>query len=168
MDHEKKIAVVYDWLDKWGGVERVLLTLHEMFPRAIFYTSYYNSEQAAWAKDLRIRTSFIQKLPDFIRGSRLISFPFYPYAFETFDFSDFNLVISVTSAFAKSIISKPGTRHICYLLTPMRYLWSHPKDYFANKFLNSLISPYLANLRNWDFIAAQRPDKIISISRTVS
>src|SRR3990167_1747574 len=168
MDHKKKIAVVYDWIDKWGGVERVLLTLQEMFPQAIFYTSYYDSGQAAWAKNLRIKTSFIQNFPSYIRKSRIACFPFYPYAFETFDFSNFDLVISVTSAFAKSIITKPGTRHICYLLTPTRYLWSHSKDYFGDKFINSVLSPYLANLRKWDFIAAQRPDKIISISSTVS
>lgn len=168
MDHKKKISVVYDWLDKWGGVERVLLTLHEIFPQAIFYTSYYDSEQATWAKNLKIKTSFIQNFPSFVRRSRIVCFPFYPYAFETFDFSNFDLVISVTSAFAKSIITRPDTRNICYLLTPTRYLWSHSKNYFGNKLINSVLAPYLANLRKWDFIAAQRPDKIISISETVS
>lgn len=154
-----KIAIVYDWIDKWGGVERVLLTLHEIFPTAYFYTSYFDSERALWAKDLKIKTSFIQKLPIFIRRNRLASFPFYPFAFESFDFSDYDIVISVTSSFAKSIITKPKTFHICYLLTPTRYFWFMREQYRV---------PEIGYLKKWDFIAAQRPDKIISISETVA
>ncbi|PIP62486.1 glycosyl transferase, partial [Candidatus Roizmanbacteria bacterium CG22_combo_CG10-13_8_21_14_all_35_9] len=164
MFKKKKIAIVYDWIDKWGGVERVLLTLHEMFPEATFYTSYFDSEKASWARDLRIETSFIQRLPKIIRGRRIVSLPLYPYAFESFNFNKFDLVISVTSSFAKSIITQPRTKHICYLLTPTRYLWSHQKDYFKKNIVNSY---YLEKLKDWDFITAQRPDKIISISETV-
>ncbi len=163
----KKIAIVYDWIDKWGGVERVLLTLHEMFPKAIFYTSYFDKDSASWAKDLKIKTSFLQRFPDFIKKSRILSFIFYPFAFESFDFSGYDLVISVTSSFGKSVITKPGTRHICYLLTPTRYLWSHGKDYSNNKLISYLASDYIDKIKKWDFVAAQRPDKIISISETV-
>ncbi len=163
----KKIAIVYDWIDKWGGVERVLLTLHEMFPRAVFYTSYFDKEKADWAKDLKIKTSFLQKFPNFIKKSRILSFIFYPFIFESFNFSEYDLVISVTSSFAKSIITQPGTRHICYLLTPTRYLWSHEKLYFKNRFFRSLVMSYLDSVKKWDYMAAQRPDKIISISETV-
>ena len=163
----KKIAIVYDWIDKWGGVERVLLTLHEMFPEAIFYTSYFNQQTASWAKDLKIKTSFLQKFPDFIKKSRILSFIFYPFAFESFNFSEYNLVISVTSSFAKAIITQPGTQHICYLLTPTRYLWSHKKNYLSNKLINYFISGYLNMFKNWDLVASQRPDKIISISETI-
>lgn len=167
MPANKKIAIVYDWIDKWGGVERVLLNLHEMFPEAVFYTSYFDNENAQWAKDLNIKTSFLQNFPDFIKKSRILSLIFYPFAFESFNFSEFNLVISVTSSFGKSVITKPGTRHICYLLTPTRYLWSHRNDYIKNKTLNFLVSGYLGAFKNWDLVAAQRPDKIISISETV-
>jgi glycosyltransferase involved in cell wall biosynthesis len=163
MVNQKKIAIVYDWIDKWGGVERVLLHLHEMFPEAIFYTSYFDKEKAGWAKNLKIKTSFLQNFPNFIKKNRILSFIFYPFAFESFDFSEYDLVISVTSSFAKSIITKPGTRHICYLLTPARYLWSHQKEY-----LGSLGSSFLSMFKNWDLVVSQRPDKIISISETVS
>ena len=166
MFSEKKIAIVYDWIDKWGGVERILLNLHEMFPEAVFYTSYFDKEKADWAKNLNIKTSFLQKFPDFIKKSRILSFIFYPFAFESFDFSEYDLVISVTSSFAKSIITKPGTQHICYLLTPTRYLWSHEKDYLNNKLISYIVRGYLDNIRQWDFVSAQRPDKIISISET--
>ena len=167
MVKSKKIAIVYDWIDKWGGVERILLNLHEMFPEAVFYTSYFDKEKADWAKDLKIKTSFLQKFPNFIKKNRILSFIFYPFIFESFNFSDYDLVISITSSFGKSIITKPGTRHICYLLTPTRYLWSHEKDYLDNKLVGYLIRGYLEKIKKWDFISAQRPDKIISISETV-
>lgn len=163
----KKIAIVYDWIDKWGGVERVLLTLHEMFPDAIFYTSYFDKDSASWAKDLKIKTSYLQKFPNFIKKNRILSFLFYLFIFELFDFSNYDLVISITSSFAKSIITKPGTRHLCYLLTPTRYFWSHKKDYLKNKLFSYLVSNYIDQIKKWDFVAAQRPDKIISISETV-
>lgn len=164
---DKKVAIVYDWIDKWGGVERVLLDLHEMFPNAIFYTSYFDRDKASWAKDLKIKTSFLQNFPDFIKKNRLLSLPFYPFVFESFDFSDYDLVISVTSSFAKSIITKPGTHHICYLLTPSRFLWSHKQDYIKNKLIGYLIHDLLDYVKHWDFVVARRPDKIISISETV-
>lgn len=164
---DKKIAIVYDWIDKWGGVERFLLDFHEMFPEAVFYTSYFDKEKADWAKNLKIKTSFLQNFPEFIKKSRILSFIFYPFAFESFDFSCFDLVISVTSSFAKSIITKPGTKHICYLLTPTRYLWSHEKEYLSNRLLSYFVMSYLKRIKKWDRVAAQRPDKIISISETV-
>jgi len=168
MFNDKKIAIVYDWLDKWGGVERVLLTLAKIFPQANFYTSYYDSNGAKWAKSLSIKTSFIQKLPSFIKKSRILSVPFYPFAFESLDFNQYHLVISVTSAFAKGIITKPPTKHLCYLLTPTRYLWILKKDYFTHKQFNFFINHYLNYLKKWDYVASQRPDKIVSISKTVA
>lgn len=56
MSDNRKIAIIYDWIDKWGGVERVLLTLHEMYPDAVFYTSYLDSEKARWAKNISIHS----------------------------------------------------------------------------------------------------------------
>lgn len=168
MSVKTKIAIVYDWIDKWGGVERVLLTLHKIFPAAIFYTSYFDPEKAAWAKNLNIETSFIQKLPDFIKKNRILSLPFYPLAFESIDLSEYDVVISVTSSFAKSVMTKPDTLHICYLLTPTRFLWVDPRIYLKNNIVRSLFLPYLTKLRSWDFIAAQRPDYILSIAKNVA
>ncbi len=168
MSNHLKIAIVYDWLDKWGGVERVLLEFKHLFPSADFYTSYQNLEKAPWAKNLQAKTSFIQKLPNFIKKRRIFSLPFYPYAFETFDFSNYQLVISVSSSFAKSIITKPNTRHICYLLTPTRYFWFQKDLYFKNKILNFFVTPYLNSLKKWDLIVSKRPDVLISISSAVA
>jgi len=163
----KKIAIVYDWLDKWGGVERVLLTLYEMFPQASFFTSYFDEKKAFWAKDFKIKTSFIEKLPAFIKKSRFLSFPFYPLAFETFDFSEYDLVISITSSFAKGVIVKTPVKHIVYLLTPTRFLWVMPENYHLSGLKKLFLSPYLNYLKKWDYLCAQRADKIITISKTV-
>lgn len=162
-----KIAIVYDWIDKWGGVERILLYLHQLFPHADFYASFYDLKKAPWAKDIKIQSSFIQRLPSLIKNSRTISLPLFPYAFESFNFSNYDLVISVTSSFAKSIITKPNTLHVCYLLTPTRYLWLYPEKYIS-PFTRKLLSGYISYIRTWDYISAQRPDKIISISKTVA
>ncbi len=164
---DKKIAIVYDWIDKWGGVERVLLTLHEIFPQAKFYTSYINPQGGNWAKDLNIKTSFIQQLPAFIKNNRIRSLPFYPLAFERYDLNNYDIVISVSSSFAKSVIAKPGTFHISYLLTPTRFLWIYP-EFYTNNWRKILFSPFINHLKSWDYTAAQRPDKIISISQTVA
>jgi len=166
MLEDKKIAIVYDWIDKWGGVERVLLTLHEMFPQATFYTSYTDSSTAPWSKELSIQSSFIQRLPVFLKKSRIYSLLLYPFAFESFDFSSYDLVISVTSSFAKSIITKPGTVHICYLLTPTRFLWTHTSEYIQNDFQKTSSGLFRNYLKKWDLVSSQRPDRMISLSDT--
>ncbi|CAN5169002.1 glycosyltransferase family 4 protein [soil metagenome] len=172
---KKKIAIVYDWIDSWGGVERVLLDLYQLFPHADFYTSYVDLDKAPWAKNLTIYPSFIQKLPNFIKKNRILSLPLYSYAFESFNLSQYDIVISISSAFAKGVITKPHTRHICYLLTPPRYLWGQSDDYetksdlsWSAKFKKMLKQLLVRRLRALDFIAAQRPDEIVSISNTVA
>jgi glycosyltransferase involved in cell wall biosynthesis len=90
-----------------------------------------------------------------------------PLAFESFDLTGFDLVISVTSEAAKGIRTKPGTLHICYCLTPTRYLWSHYDEYFKGATLKGVAKPLVDYLRKWDKVAGTRPDKIIAISTEV-
>jgi glycosyltransferase involved in cell wall biosynthesis len=162
-----KVAIVYDRVNKWGGAERVLLALHQIFPKADLFTSVYNPKTASWAKVFpNVYTSFLQKIPfakSFHRGLPWLM----PLAFESLNFDGYDLVISLTSEAAKGIITKPKTKHLCYLLTPTRYLWSHYDDYFKNGVLRFLSKPFVSYLRHWDKIAAFRPDKIVSISQEV-
>lgn len=185
---KRKIAIVYDWLDSWGGVERMLIVLNEIFPNADWYTSYADTaseiykklvakEQACTDASIKfkfnLRTSFIQRLPHFIKSNRIFSLLLYPFAFEQFDFSSYDFVISITSSFSKGIITHPNTKHICILLTPTRWLWSQKDRYLkiANFFpgitncLNSKIANYI---KKWDIVASNRPDKIISISKSIA
>jgi glycosyltransferase involved in cell wall biosynthesis len=162
-----KVALVYDRVNKWGGAERVLLALHEIFPEAPLYTSVYDPKGAPWAKVFpELRTSFLQKFP-FTKSNHEFLAPFMPYVFESFDFSGFDVVISVTSEAAKGIRTKPGTIHICYCLTPTRYLWSHNDLYFSNPIMKFISKPIVNHLKRWDKLASKRPDKIIAISTEV-
>lgn len=155
-----KIALVYDWLDSWGGAERVLLELNKLFPQAPIYTSLYNKEKASWAKNFpQIKTTSLQKLS--CLGHQALA-PLMPLAFENFDFGQYDLVISVSSFAAKGIITKPPTKHIGYLLTPTRFLW-YPDQYGRINFPH----PIGNYLRSWDLIASYRPDEIVAISQTV-
>ncbi len=162
-----KAALVYDRVNKWGGAERVLLTLHEMFPQAPLYTSVYNPETAPWARVFDVRTSFLQNFP-YAPSTHELYAILMPLAFESFNFDNYDVVISVTSEAAKGIITKPGTLHLCYCLTPTRYLWSGYEDYFDKPITKFFTKPIVSYLRNWDKVAAHRPDKIIAISQTVA
>ena len=162
-----KVALVYDRVNKWGGAERVLLALHEIWPKAPLYTSVYDPAAAGWADCFEVRTSFLQKLP--LPKNEHELYPFLMgIAFESFNFDEFDLVISITSEFAKAIITKPKTFHICYCLTPTSYLWSGYEQYFKNKnYLKFFTRPLINYLRWYDKIIAHRPDKYIAISKTV-
>ncbi|PIR79685.1 MAG: glycosyltransferase family 4 protein [Candidatus Levybacteria bacterium CG10_big_fil_rev_8_21_14_0_10_35_13] len=170
-----RIALVYDRVNKWGGAERVLLALHEIFPDAPLYTAVYSSQKAKWAKLFsKVIPSFLQKIPLTSTNHEFLGI-FTPIAFEAFNFEEYDLVISVTSEAAKGIITKPKTLHICYCLTPTRYLWSAHDFYFRNppskfKFIPHfwyLSRPFVKYLKYWDKIAAQRPDEYIAISSEV-
>lgn len=161
-----RTAIVYDRVNKWGGAERVLLALHAIFPKAELFTSVYNPQTARWANVFNVKTSFLQKIP-FAKTSHGFLGTFMPLAFESFNFDDYDLVISVTSEAAKGIITKPSTLHICYCLTPTRYLWSGYKIYFKNVIFKVLALPAVSYLRKWEQVAAGRPDKFIAISKDV-
>lgn len=162
-----KVAIVYDRVNKWGGAERVLLSLHKLFPDAPLYTSVYNPKTAKWASIFpNVIPSFLNNFP-LAKTRHDLYAPLMPIAFESFDFTGFDLVISVTSEAAKGIITKPETLHICYCLTPTRYLWSGYEEYLVG--IRKILSAPLINyLRKWDKVAAQRPDVTVGISRTVS
>lgn len=161
-----KVALVYDRVNKWGGAERVLLALHKLFPQASLFTAVYNPKTALWAETFRVKPSFLNAFP-FAKSSHELFAILMPLAFESFSFDEYDLVISVTSEAAKGIITKPHTKHLCYCLTPTRYLWSGYDEYFSSRFFKVIASPAVSYLRKWDQIAAQRPDQMIAISKEV-
>ena len=161
-----KVALVYDRVNKIGGAERVLKALHEIWPEAPLYTAVYNPKTAPWAKEFKIIPSFLNKFP--LAKKHHEFYPWLtPIAFESFDFGEFDLVISVISAEAKGIITKTKTKHLCYCLTPTRYLWSGYQEYFQNKGFRFLTKPIVNYLKQWDKIASQRPDDYFAISKNV-
>lgn len=163
-----RVALVYDRVNKFGGAERLLMALHQIWPEAPVFTSVYDQAGAVWAESWNIKTSFLQSFPFAKKWHEGFGW-LMPLAFESFDFSEFDVIISVTSEAAKGIITAPGQLHICYLLTPTRYLWSHANDYLMQvpKLLRPLARIAQTKLRIWDYMAAQRPDYILSISQLI-
>src|SRR3989344_169732 len=162
-----KIALVYDHVNKIGGAERILVALHELFPDAPLFTAVYDSDLAGWARDFQVRSSFMQALP--LAKTYHELYPGVPFlAFSSLDLQEFDIVIVITSAEAKSVITGPRTLSICYCLTPTRYLWSHYSQYFKHKLLAFLSWPVVWFLRVWDMRVSARPDKYIAISETVA
>lgn len=168
-----KVALVYDWVNKYGGAERIVQALHTIWPKAPLYTSVYDSKKAPWAASIDVRPSFLEHFP--LAKSHHELFPFLvPLAFESFNFDEFDVVISITSFAAKGIITKPKTLHICYCLTPTRFLWSHYETYKSkpgfglfDPLARIILAPVTARLRAWDYVAAQRPDIYFAISNEV-
>ena len=165
-----KVALVHDWGNQVGGAERVLLALKEMFPDAPVYMSIYEpAVMPAVCRTWDIRTSFMDRLP-LVKRHHQPFLPLYPLAFEQFDFSDFELVISNKSGFCHGIITPPETLHISYCLTPTRYVWdyrSYARREGIGRLVNAFLQPLLTCLRAWDRLAADRVDHFVAISREV-
>ena len=154
-----------------GGAEKVVEVFHDLFPDAPVYTSAYDPDAMPDAyRSWDIRTSFLQKLPAkrlTHRGALLL----YPTAFESFDLSSYDLVLSSSSAFSKGVITQPHTTHICYTHSPMRYAWatsSYVEKERISSPLRSMLLPGLHYLRTWDAIAAMRVDRYIANSSAVA
>jgi len=162
-----KIALVYDRVNtRYGGAEHVLESLHYLFPEAPLFTSVYDRENTPWASTIRVIPSFLQQFP-FAQKLHRQYVAFMPLAFETLCLDDYDLVISITSAEAKGILTKPDQLHLCYLLTPTRYLWSHQAEYRQSWPAEQLKQQVFRYLRWWDKAAALRPDVYIPISKLV-
>lgn len=168
---QPKIAIVCDWLVSRGGAERVTIALSDMFPHAPIYTSLYNARIFPELASRDVHTSFIQRIPFALKKHQFM-LPLMPYAFESFDLSAYDIVISACHSAAKGIITKPRTLHICYCHTPMRYAWDNCHEYFERygipAALRSSAKRMLSDIRLWDRLAADRVDKYIANSSLVS
>ncbi|PIR97003.1 MAG: glycosyltransferase family 4 protein [Candidatus Doudnabacteria bacterium CG10_big_fil_rev_8_21_14_0_10_41_10] len=166
-----KVALVHDFLTQLGGAERVLDELHQMFPQAPVFTLVYdeNKTQGKYT-DWDIRTSFIQKLPWGIKRYKWY-LALMPKAIESFDFSEYDLVLSDASAFAKGVKVKKPTKHICYCHTPTRYLWQMTDEYISTIqypwFIKKIAKPFLMRQKLWDYKVAQKVDFFIANSLEV-
>lgn len=167
-----KVALVHDYLVQHGGAERVLAVFAELFPEAPIFTLLYDRESMHGTfKDRDIRTSFLQKFPWAKRNHRLFP-PLMPLAIEQFDFRGFDLVLSDSSSYAKGIITHPGTTHVCYMHTPMRYAWDdchkYIEDFGFSRMVKRVVPFLMSPIRLWDQVSAERPDYIIANSRFVA
>ena len=172
MDAGTKVAIVHDYLTQAGGAERVAATLHRMFPKSLLYTSVYDPKSTlAYFDDVTVATSFLQRWPLSSQRMHKFALPLYPTAFEHFDLSTYDLVLSSSSSFAKGVITPPHTCHVCYCHTPARFAWRQ-HEYLSQsrrgRVMSLLLRNMLGRLRSWDIESAQRPDYYVANSYNVA
>lgn len=167
MELEKlKVAVVHDWLVNYGGAERVVETILEIFPQADIYTLVYDEKKMgkSFPKE-KVKTTFIQKIP---KATKLYTklLPLMPLAFEELDLTNYDLVISSSSCCAKGVITSPNTLHISYVHSPMRYIWDLYYDYKkkSNFLVKAFMTIFSKSLRIWDVTSSRRIDVVIANS----
>ncbi|HEX4203202.1 MAG TPA: glycosyltransferase [Ktedonobacteraceae bacterium] len=166
-----KVAIVHDYLNQMGGAERVVMALHEIFPAAPIYTSIYDPKRVDPAfQQMDIRTSFMQKFP-LVTTHHQPYLPFYPFAMESLDLRGYDLVLSSSSAFGKGVITRPGTMHICYCHTPMRWCWNYDEYVEREKLgrvARGILPMIITGLRVWDQTNSMRVDHFIANSPVVA
>jgi len=163
-----RVAITTDWLTSFGGGERVVEQLVGLYPSAPVYTSVFDpSGVPDRLRSWDVRPSALQRLPGARRYSRAL-LPLMPWAFRQFDFSRYDVVITASSAFSKSIETRGGTKNICYCHTPPRYIWDLTREYTARLPLSSAAGPMINWLRQRDQIAARQVHRFVANSAYVA
>ncbi len=167
-----KIALVHDHLVQDGGAEKVLKAFYELYPNSPIFTIVYDQKSTnQFFADKPIRTSYLQKVPGGVKKYQWY-LSLMPSAVENQCLDDFDLIISSASSFAKGVITKPGSKHICYCHTPTRYLWSDSHNYLRELKVNWLVKKILPltlnKLRLWDRLASERVDYFVANSQVVA
>ena len=165
-----KVAIVHDYLNQYGGAERVLEEIRAVYPQADIKTAIHDPERMPAAyRDLPIEATWLNRVPLANRFHRLL-LPFYPTAFESIDLAGYDLVVTSSSGFAHGVVVGPGTCNVCYCHSPPRFLWDYA-DYVAREQISplrqALLRPMLPRLRRWDAMSAARTDAWITTSRLV-
>lgn len=167
-----RVALVHDYLNEFGGAERVLLTLAEMYPEAPIYTAFFQEGSDAFSQfqDRRVIASWAQKVPGFATKLHSPLRFLAPLIWESFDLDQFDIVISSASWYiTKGVLTRPETLHICYCHTPPRYLYGYDtsinwRKYWPVRIYAGIVNKYL---REYDFVAAQRVDEFVANSKNV-
>src|SRR5579863_6336898 len=158
-----KVALVHDYLNQRGGAERVFAWIAKAWPEAPIYTALYDERAVG---DLfpaaRIRSSYLARIPLANRYFRALA-PLYPSAFEAFDFSGFDAIVSSTTAWAKGVRVPRGAVHVSYINTVSRFAFAYD-DYVRTR----LARPLIARLTAWDRDAAARPTRFVANSQNVA
>lgn len=174
-----RVALVHDFFTTWGGGERVLKTFSEIWPKAPIYLIAKDQKLVEeFLPGKKIIASFMQGLPGMPRAFKYYSIlsylPLIPKPIETFDFSDFDVILSDSSSFAKGAITSGTTKHICYLHTPTRYLTSDKDDYLRNAPIplpligKPFVKLVLKLMAKWDLKASRRPEYLIANSNFIA
>lgn len=165
-----KIALVHDYLTQRGGAERVFELLCNYFPKADIFTSVYNSGDTIDLKGRKVNTTALQYLPGATKYFRLFAPLYYPM-FRTLNLQDYDLVISSSSSFAKSVRTKPKAKHICFCHNVTRFLWDTPtylQEYSNYRRYRFLLNKMFKVMQKADLKYSGEPDLYIANSSTVA
>jgi glycosyltransferase involved in cell wall biosynthesis len=164
-----RVALVHDFLLDLRGAERVFLAMCDLWPEADIYTAVYDPEGTEGRFEQRgVHTSFLQRLRPTARTFRAL-LPLYPAAIESFDLSQYDLVVSSSSAWAHAVICDVDTVHVSYCHNPFRYAWNDRDRTLAQRFdpvSRAALRHLFRRWRQWDWIAAQRVDRYLANSRS--
>jgi glycosyltransferase involved in cell wall biosynthesis len=168
-----KSALVHDWIVSIAGGEKVLKSIYEIFPSPV-YTLLVNQNliKESFLKNEKIYTSIIQKFP-FANKLYQKYLPFFPFAIEQLDLSEYDVIISSSHCVAKGVLTRFDQLHICYCHTPIRYAWDLYYQYINESKLNRGIKSRIAQmilhyLRMWDISSSNRVDEFVANSEFVA
>jgi glycosyltransferase involved in cell wall biosynthesis len=174
MDKHPNFAFVYDWLVEFGGAEKTLSALWEVIPEAPVHALVHNpvGPIKTLTDGHEVKTSFIQNLPLARRKYRFY-FPLMPVAIEQFNLESYDVIISLSHAFAHGIIVSAEQIHINYIFTPIRFAWRLYHQYLQEAKLNSGPKSWIAKvfihyLRLWDAATSNRVDHYLAISKSIA
>jgi glycosyltransferase involved in cell wall biosynthesis len=160
---------VHDFLVDLRGADRVFLAIADIWPDAPIYTAVYDEQGTEGRFAHRdVRTSFLQRVRPSASTFRSL-LPLYPAAIESFDLSEYDLVLSSSSAWAHAVICHEHTTHVSYCYNPFRYAWNDRDRTLADMpdpVSRAVLRGILRRWRQWDWIAAQRVDRYLTISKT--
>src|SRR4051812_19574213 len=163
-----RVALVHDFLLDLRGAERVFLAMCELWPEADIFTAVYDPNGTEGRFEGRtVHTSFLQRLRPTSRTFRGL-LPLYPAAIESFDLSEYDLVVSSSSAWAHAVICDVDTVHVSYCHNPFRYAWNDRDRTLAERFdpvSRAALRHLFRRWRQWDWIAAQRVARSLATSR---
>jgi glycosyltransferase involved in cell wall biosynthesis len=161
-----KVAIIHDWLTGMRGGERCLETFLNLYPEADIFTLLHTPGTTSQKIDARVRSSSLLQHMPFSQKLYRHYLPLYPLAARSLRIEGYDLVISLSHAAAKNVYVQPGTPHLCYCFTPMRYVWDQASTYFGNA--TPFLWPVLSGLRRWDRKGAENVTHFIAISKFVA
>lgn len=162
-----KIAIVHEFLNQFGGAERLLEIFMSLYPSSSIYTFFYDKKKIALNSRWKIKTSFMQFLPKL--NNYKFYLPIFPLATRSFKLKNYDIILSSSHAFAKNISKPKKSLHICYCHSPMRYAWGLKYTYinYENILFQLFLLPFLTFLAWWDKKNTKNVDYFIANSKNV-
>lgn len=165
-----RVALVHDWLTNYGGAERVVEEFMKLFPEAPLFTTVYNRKnmESRFPPE-KVHPSPLQRIPGSLKlYTKMLSL--MPKAFESFDLSDYDVVLSSSSSCAKGVITNAETLHLSYIHTPMRYAWDLFHEYRRDSgwLTRHFMDKTMPGIRQWDQLNTMRIDHLMANSHTVA